>query len=169
MDMIISFSKICITQIDSVVLTLHKKRPMEMIIHSIEELDNVVEALLKYAGDCKTLLFYGEIGAGKTTLIQRFCKHFEVAESVTSPTFSLINEYSFKNKTVQSEQLIYHLDLYRLKNINEAIDIGIEDYLFGNYYCLIEWPEIIEPLLPEHVVKIKIHLLDNSSRKIIFL
>ena len=142
---------------------------MELIVHSLDGLDKVVENLLEYAGDCKTLLFYGEIGAGKTTLIQRFCKHFEVAETVTSPTFSLINEYSFKNKKDQSEQLIHHLDLYRLKNINEAIDIGIEDYLFDNYYCLIEWPEIIEPLLPEHVVKIKIQLVDNSSRKIIFL
>ncbi len=158
-----------ITQFGCVVLTLFKKRPMEMIVHSINELDKVVDALLKYAGDCKTLLFYGEIGAGKTTLIQRFCKYFEVAENVTSPTFSLINEYSFKSKADQSEQFIYHLDLYRLKNINEALDIGIEDYLHSHYYCLIEWPEIIEPLLPEQVVKIKIQLLDNSDRKIIFL
>ncbi len=146
-----------------------KKILMEIIVHSIDDLDKVVTELIKYAGDCKTLLFYGEIGAGKTTFIQRFCKHFEVAEKVTSPTFSLINEYTFKSKTDQSEQLIYHLDLYRLKNINEAIDIGIEDYLYDKYYCLIEWPEIIEPLFPEHVVKIKIQLLDNSSRKIIFL
>ena len=140
-----------------------------MIVHSIDELDKVVEDLINYAGECRTLLFYGEIGAGKTTFIQRFCSYFEVNEKVTSPTFSLINEYTFKNKTDQSEHLIYHLDLYRLKNINEAIDIGIEDYLYDNFYCLIEWPEIIEPLLPEHVVKIKIQILDNSSRKIIFL
>lgn len=142
---------------------------MEMIIRSIEELDSVAEELIKYAGDCKTLLFYGEIGAGKTTLIQRFCNYFKVTEKVTSPTFSLVNEYTFKDKKEQSEQLIYHLDLYRLKNIEEAIDIGIEDYLYDKYYCLIEWPEVIEPLLPETVVKIKIELLDNSTRKIIFL
>jgi tRNA threonylcarbamoyladenosine biosynthesis protein TsaE len=142
---------------------------MEKIVYSIDELDNVVKELIKYAGDCKTLLFYGEIGAGKTTLIQRFCNYFDVVENVTSPTFSIVNEYSYKDKTDHSEKLIYHLDLYRLKNINEAIDIGIEDYLYDKYYCLIEWPEIIEPLLPEHVVKIKIQLLDNSSRKIIFL
>ena len=140
-----------------------------MIVHSVDELDKVIEELIKYAGDCKTLLFYGEIGAGKTTLIQRFCKYFDVVENVTSPTFTLVNEYTFKNETDQSEQLIHHLDLYRLKSINEAIDIGIEDYLYDNYYCLIEWPEIIEPLISEHTVKIKIQLLDNSSRKIIFL
>lgn len=140
-----------------------------MIVHSIDELDKIVEDLINFAGECKILLFYGEIGAGKTTFIQRFCSYFEVNEKVTSPTFSLINEYTFKDKTDQSEQLIFHLDLYRLKNINEAIDIGIEDYLYDKYYCLIEWPEIIEPLLSEHVVKIKIQLLDNSSRKIIFL
>ena len=142
---------------------------MELIIQSIEELEKVVDDLLKFAGDRKTLLFYGEIGAGKTTLIQRFCKYFGVRESVTSPTFSLVNEYTFKDNKDQSEQLIHHLDLYRLKNMEEAIDIGIEDYLYDNYYCLIEWPEIIEPLLPDDVVKIKIQLLDNSSRKIIFL
>jgi len=142
---------------------------METIIHSIEELDLVAKQLIKYAGDCKTLLFYGEIGAGKTTLIQQFCNYFDVSQKVTSPTFSLVNEYTFKDKKDQSEQLIYHLDLYRLKNIDEAIDIGIEDYLYDKYYCLVEWPEIIEPLLPEAVVKIKIELLDNSSRKIIFL
>ena len=140
-----------------------------MIVHSIDELDKVAGELINYANECRTLLFYGEIGAGKTTLIQRFCNYFEVEQRVTSPTFSLVNEYTFKNKTDQSEHLIHHLDLYRLKNINEAIDIGIEDYLYDNFYCLIEWPEIIEPLLPEHVVKIKIQLLDNSSRKIIFL
>ena len=142
---------------------------MEMIIHSIEELDFVARELIKYAGDCKTLLFYGEIGAGKTTLIQQICKHLGVSEGVTSPTFSLVNEYTFKEKKDNSEQLIYHLDLYRLKNIDEAIDIGIEDYLYNKYYCLIEWPELIEPLFPETIVKIKIELLDNSSRKIIFL
>ncbi len=141
----------------------------EMIVHSIDELDKIVEDLINYAGECRILLFYGEIGAGKTTLIQRFCNYFEVEERVTSPTFSLVNEYTFKNKADQSKHLIHHLDLYRLKNINEAIDIGIEDYLYDNFYCLIEWPEVIEPLLPDHVMKIKIQLLDNSSRKIIFL
>ena len=142
---------------------------MEFIIHSIEELEKIVESLLKFAGERKIFLFYGEIGAGKTTFIQCFCKHFGVVEKVTSPTFSLVNEYTFKDKNDESEQLIHHLDLYRLKNTMEAIDIGIEDYLFDKYYCLIEWPEIIESLLPEDVVKIKIELLDNSSRKIIFL
>lgn len=142
---------------------------MEMIVHSVDDLDRVVEALQEYAGDRKVLLFYGEIGAGKTTLIQHFCKSFDVAQKVNSPTFSLINEYSYKDKNDNAECLIHHLDLYRLKNIEEAIDIGIEDYLFADSYCLIEWPEIIEPLLPENVVKIKIQLINNSSRKILFL
>lgn len=140
-----------------------------MIVHSVDELDRVVEALLEYAGDRKILLFYGEIGAGKTTLVQHFCKRFDVVQKVNSPTFSLVNEYAYKEKNDNKEHFIHHIDLYRLKNIDEAIDIGIEDYLFGNGYCLIEWPEIIEPLLPENVVKIKIQLIDNSSRKILFL
>src|SRR5690606_36688978 len=110
---------------------------MEMIVHSVDDLDRVVEALQGYAGDRKVLLFYGEIGAGKTTLIQHFCKSFDVAQKVNSPTFSLINEYSYNVNSDNQECLIHHLDLYRLNNIEESIDIGFEDSVFADSYCLI--------------------------------
>mgnify|MGYP000377087574 CR=1 FL=1 len=141
---------------------------MELNISKTDQLPAVVQELLSYANGKTKLLFTGEIGAGKTTFIQSFCNHFGVREHVTSPTFSLINEYSFKDEKGQ-EQFIYHLDLYRLKNVQEAIDIGIEEYLYSDYYCLIEWPELIESLLPEEVVRINIEILEDSSRNIIFL
>ena len=134
----------------------------------MEELPKVVLQVLDYAQGKKKLLFTGEIGAGKTTFIKALCAHFKVQEYVTSPTFSLINEYAFENENGK-EALIYHLDLYRLKNIQEALDIGIEDYLYDENYCFIEWPELIEPILPEGVVRINISLLNDSKRKMLLL
>lgn len=137
---------------------------MEVIISSIEELDEAVVALLTFAGEQKVLLFSGEIGAGKTTFIQAFCRHFDVREKVTSPTFSLINEYSFLGET-GAESNIYHMDLYRLKQIEEALGIGIEEYLYSGKYCLIEWPEIIENILPEDSVSINIEEIEEGGRR----
>lgn len=141
---------------------------MEIIVNSEQELEAVVNQLLDFAGDRKILAFTGEIGVGKTTFIKSFCRHFNVNEQVTSPTFSLINEYSYQ-KGNGTEDLIYHMDLYRLESIEEALHIGIEDYLFKNSFCLIEWPEIIEDILPEDTVRINITIESDSSRKLVFL
>jgi tRNA threonylcarbamoyladenosine biosynthesis protein TsaE len=141
---------------------------MELTIHSPEELDKAVTALLDFAGGRKLMAFSGEIGAGKTTFIQAFCRHFQVRENVASPSFSLINEYTYRDAITGEEQYIYHLDLYRLKKIEEALDIGIEEYLYSGRYCLIEWPELIEPLLPEETVRINIEIIEDSARKILF-
>ena len=142
---------------------------MELIVEKVEDLKEVIGKLLQFAGERKKWLFTGEIGAGKTTLIQAICQYFSVAEKVTSPTFSLINEYSGQNPQNEESMLIYHMDLYRLELLQEAIDIGIEDYLYDEHYCFIEWPALIESILPEEVLKINIEILENSSRKIIFL
>ncbi|MEM9824033.1 MAG: tRNA (adenosine(37)-N6)-threonylcarbamoyltransferase complex ATPase subunit type 1 TsaE, partial [Bacteroidota bacterium] len=128
-----------------------------------------VEKLLQFADSRRKWLFTGEIGAGKTTLIQSICAHFSVLEKVTSPTFSLINEYSGSHPKNGASMLFYHMDLYRLDQMQEAIDIGIEDYLYDEHYCFIEWPALIEAILPTEVLKINIEILENSSRKIIFL
>ena len=140
---------------------------MELIASSTGELEAIARQLLKFAGRQKKMAFYAEIGAGKTTLIQAICAILKVAEQVTSPTFSLINEYHYMEGG--QEALVYHIDLYRLNTIQEALDIGIEDYLYGEGYTFLEWPELVESLLPEDVVRIKIEILDNSSRKILFL
>lgn len=141
---------------------------MEILINELEELDLVAQELLAFAGERRKFAFYGEIGAGKTTLIQAICKQLGVREGVVSPTFALVNEYTFQDKN-GATQLMYHLDLYRLKNVQEALDIGIEDMLYDEYYCFMEWPELIEDLLPEDALRIKMEALKNSTRKIVFL
>lgn len=142
---------------------------MEIIIKSLDELPKVVEQLLKYAQGRKKMTFSGEVGAGKTTFIKAFCEYFKVQEDVTSPTFSLINEYAYQDVENQKEKYIYHMDLYRLKTTEEALDIGIEDYLYDDNYCLIEWPALVNELLPEDRVIIQIEIINNFTRKFLFL
>lgn len=141
---------------------------MEITINELTALPQVATELLRFAGDKKVILFTGEIGAGKTTLIKELCKQLGVQQAVTSPTFSIINEYVYQNEAAR-EQLLYHADLYRLKHADEAIDIGIEDYLYSGNYCFIEWPAVIESLLPLEVVQVQIELVNNSTRKFVFL
>ena len=141
---------------------------MEITIKSIDDLEKVVNALLDFSEGRKKMMFYGEIGAGKTTFIQNICKHLGVRERVVSPTYSLVNEYTYADQSFQKEQLVHHLDLYRLKSEQEALDIGIEDYLYDKYYCFIEWAEIIEHWLPEDIIKINIEIFENSGRRFIF-
>ncbi|MEL6863270.1 MAG: tRNA (adenosine(37)-N6)-threonylcarbamoyltransferase complex ATPase subunit type 1 TsaE [Bacteroidota bacterium] len=142
---------------------------MELYLSDISEMDQAVRQILDYAGQRKKWVFTGEIGAGKTTFIQHLCRQLGVEEPVTSPTFSIINEYPYQRPDTGEKGLIRHLDLYRLRNIEEALDVGIEDILDDPHYCLIEWPEIIESLLPDKMIKINIGILDNSVRKILFL
>ncbi len=142
---------------------------MEITVKSPQEMTQVAESLLEYAGERKKFFLYGEIGAGKTTFTKALCALLGVEDNVTSPTYSLINEYEYNSSKTGDLALIYHLDLYRLEHLQEAMDIGIEDILYDNHLCLIEWPELIETLAPHNVVKINIEILDNSSRKVIFL
>jgi len=100
--------------------------------------------------------FYGNLGAGKTTLIKLICEHLKVIDSISSPTYPIINEY----KTADNK-IIYHIDLYRLKSIEEAMNIGIEDYLFSDHLCFIEWPDNFESILPDNHIKIKITKFDD--------
>ncbi|HFB99420.1 MAG TPA: tRNA (adenosine(37)-N6)-threonylcarbamoyltransferase complex ATPase subunit type 1 TsaE [Phaeodactylibacter sp.] len=141
---------------------------MEITIHSIADLEKVATALFDFSEGKKKMMFYGEIGAGKTTFIKILCKHLGVKESVVSPTFSLVNEYIYTDKLSGKEKLVHHLDLYRLKSEEEALDIGIEDYLYDENYCFIEWAEIIEHWLPDDFVKIHIEIMEHSERKFIF-
>ncbi len=137
-------------------------------VNSVDGLEEVVKNLLEVAGDRRKIAVYGEMGAGKTTFIRVFCRYLGTRDAAASPTFSLVNTYHYHNKEGQ-EALIHHLDLYRINRIEETLDFGIEEYLSDPYFCLIEWPEIIEPLLPEEVVKIRIEADEDSSRKIVFL
>lgn len=129
----------------------------------------VAAQLLQTAGTRRKWLFKGDLGTGKTTLIQALCRQLGVEQPVTSPTFALVNEYTYRDAESGADMLIHHLDLYRLKNLEEAIDIGIEDYLYDPYYCFVEWPELIESILPPDTFEISLSIIEHSCRKILYL
>jgi tRNA threonylcarbamoyladenosine biosynthesis protein TsaE len=121
----------------------------QMTIHDGGEIRDAARKILRNYSGKKVFTFGGELGTGKTTLIKAICEVLGVTEKATSPTFAIVNEYTGVNH-------IFHLDLYRLRSLNEAIEIGIDEYLYSNNYCFIEWPELIIDLLPDETVMIKI-------------
>lgn len=118
--------------------------------------------LLKHTGDSKIFAFYGSMGAGKTTIIKAICEALGVIDIVSSPTFTLVNEY----RTSKGETL-YHIDFYRIKKQEEVFDLGIEEYLSGDSYCFMEWPELIEEILPPERVSVRITVDDNEQRTLL--
>tara|TARA_B100000795_G_scaffold112372_1_gene83153 strand:- start:95 stop:508 length:414 start_codon:yes stop_codon:yes gene_type:complete len=127
------------------------------ITYSLDEIPKVADTLLKNLSS-KTVLFYGEMGVGKTTLIKQLAKQLGVLETLSSPTFSIVNEYETK------DSLLYHFDCFRLTSEEEALDIGIEDYLTAGHYTFIEWPENIKNFVPLDSNKIKLILNANGTR-----
>ena len=129
----------------------------------IENIDKAAGAIIEEINKkgANIVAFYGKMGAGKTTLIKQLAKKLGVNDIVQSPTFAIINEY-----LTDKDSIIYHFDLYRLENIEQAFDIGIEEYFNSGNLCLIEWPEIIEPVLPESTVRVKIQEIDPVTRSL---
>ncbi len=130
-------------------------------IKSLSELDQAAASLVEAFGGFKKIAFSGEMGAGKTTIIQSLCKTLGVEDIVNSPTFSLINEYF-----TLSGDSIYHFDLYRIENITELYDMGYEEYFYSDSWCFIEWPEKALELMPEDILMVHIDVLDNGTRLI---
>jgi tRNA threonylcarbamoyladenosine biosynthesis protein TsaE len=128
---------------------------------STTELPAVAAEIISFSANSRIFLFHGDMGAGKTTLIKALCEVLGTEETVTSPTFSIVNEY------IGAANRIYHFDFYRLKNQSEALDMGYEEYFYSDAYCFIEWPEKIPDLLPDHYINIKINVTGNHSRQII--
>lgn len=138
-------------------------------VNSLDDWDSIAQKLLDFADGRRKFVLQGEIGAGKTTLVQAFAKKLGITEPVTSPTFSLINEYQGQRSNQSGPVTVYHLDLYRLNSLAEALDLDIEELLSNGDYCFIEWPELIEELLTDDLVVIKILVEQDSRRKILFL
>jgi tRNA threonylcarbamoyladenosine biosynthesis protein TsaE len=138
---------------------------LKITVSEIGELMGAAGQIIKVAGGRKIFLIDGEMGAGKTTLIKEICKQLGSADNFSSPTFSIVNEYLIPNPSGK----IYHIDLYRVKNLEEAINLGIEDYLTGDNYCFIEWPELVNGLLPDKIVRVDIKNEENIREIVIFM
>nr|WP_121274033.1 tRNA (adenosine(37)-N6)-threonylcarbamoyltransferase complex ATPase subunit type 1 TsaE [Pedobacter schmidteae] len=127
-------------------------------VKGLANLDDAAKKIVEVAQDERFFIFEGEMGAGKTTLIKALARAMGVTEVVSSPTFSIVNEYDANGR------IIYHFDFYRIKNLQEAYDIGYEEYFYSGNTCFIEWPEKIESLLPQHYLKIAISVLNENDR-----
>ncbi len=132
-------------------------------INGIQELDAVAQRFWELVKDRRVLAFYGQMGAGKTTFITALCRVLGVEDTVNSPTFTLVNEYE-----ASDGMPIWHFDFYRIERLEEALDIGFEEYLYGDGLCLIEWPENIGPLLPEDCLKVRLEVTGDDRRRISF-
>lgn len=133
----------------------------EIIIKDLRELDVAAKKFIDLIGDRKLIAFYAPMGAGKTTFTTAVCKLLGVRDPVCSPTFTIINEYMTGNGSP-----MYHFDFYRIAKLSEAVEIGLEDYLYSGALCLMEWPENVEELLPEETLKVSIEVKPDQTRVI---
>lgn len=133
---------------------------MKITINDINNIRSAAREFVAGMGDGKVFAFYGKMGAGKTTFIKAVCEELGVGDVITSPTFAIVNEYDSETQALT----IYHFDFYRIKKIEEVYDMGYEDYFYGGGLCFIEWPELIEELLPEDAVKVTIAEQEDGSR-----
>ena len=135
---------------------------MEIKINDLNSIRETAREFIDHIDGRKVFAFYGKMGAGKTTFIKAICEELGVEDVITSPTFAIINEYSGKDDT------IYHFDFYRIKKLEEVYDMGYEDYFYSGALCFIEWPELIEEVLPEDAVKVQIIEKEDGTRAVLF-
>ena len=137
---------------------------MEIKIQSLESIHEAAREFIAAMGDNTVFALYGKMGAGKTTFVKALCEELGVEDVISSPTFAIVNEY----RSEEAGELIYHFDFYRIKKLEEVYDMGYEDYFYSGALCFIEWPELIEDVLPGDAVKVYIDELEDGSRKIHF-
>lgn len=135
---------------------------MTIKIQSLDDIQQAARQFVEAMGDNTVFAFYGKMGAGKTTFIKAICQELGVEDNITSPTFAIVNEY----RSDLAGELIYHFDFYRIKKLEEVYDMGYEDYFYSGAVCFIEWPELIEELLPGNAVTVKIKELEDGSRQV---
>ena len=134
---------------------------MKIRITSLDNIRGAAKAFLAGMRTSKVVAFYGKMGAGKTTFIKAICEELGVEDVITSPTFALVNEYTAGNGAP-----VYHFDFYRIKRLDEVYDMGYEDYFYGGNLCLLEWPELIEDILPDDAMRVSITEQEDGSRVI---
>ena len=137
---------------------------MEIRINSLADNNEAAKTFVENMGDGKVFAFYGKMGAGKTTFVKAVCECLGVEDVITSPTFAIVNEYT----SATTGDAIYHFDFYRIKKLEEVYDMGYEDYFYGGSLCFLEWPELIEDLLPEDATKVTIEETENGARVVKF-
>ena len=137
---------------------------MEIKINSLAHINEAAKQFIENMGDGKVFAFYGKMGAGKTTFIKAICEELGVDDVITSPTFAIVNEY----QSATTGDSIYHFDFYRIKKLEEVYDMGYEDYFYSGSLCFLEWPELIDDLLPEDATKVTIEATDDGGRVVKF-
>ena len=137
---------------------------MEIKINSLADINEAAKQFIENMGDGKVFAFYGKMGAGKTTFIKAICEELGVDDVITSPTFAIVNEY----QSATTGDSIYHFDFYRIKKLEEVYDMGYEDYFYSGSLCFLEWPELIDDLLPEDATKVTIEATDDGGRGVKF-
>ena len=151
-----------------------------IIIKDIDHIREAAREFIRHIGDARVFAFYGKMGAGKTTFVKAICEELGVQDVITSPTFAIVNEYETSPNLPKGEELdsppleglgevpIYHFDFYRIKKLEEVYDMGYEDYFYSGALCFIEWPELIEEILPDDAVRVNISEQEDGSRLVSF-
>ena len=137
---------------------------MKIVINNLEDISRAAQEFLPLLKEHPVVAFYGGLGAGKTTFIKALCDQLQVTDSVTSPSFAIVNEYH----SALTGRPVYHFDFYRIKKLEEVYDMGYEDYFYGGSLCFLEWPELIDELLPEDAKKVTIEETENGGRVVKF-
>ena len=133
---------------------------MEIKIQNLDTIREAAREFIRLIGERRVIAFYGKMGSGKTTFIKALCEELGVNDVITSPTFAIVNDYT------ANEESIYHFDFYRIKKLEEVYDMGFEEYFYSGNYCFIEWPELVEPLLPDDTLRVSISEQPDGSRLI---
>jgi tRNA threonylcarbamoyladenosine biosynthesis protein TsaE len=141
---------------------------MEIIIKDIEHIREAAREFIEHIGERRVFAFYGKMGAGKTTFVKAICEELGVDDVITSPTFAIINEYTPSSLLLPPSSKIFHFDFYRIKKLEEVYDMGYEDYFYSGALCFIEWPELIEEILPDDAVRVSITEQEDGSRVVSF-